>query len=265
MLIMAIKKNKVKFVMDTDWLFDGIIDSEQKQYVLLGYFQKLNKNLEDMKLYPMFTELSLHLGNIQTLLNQNQILYTEKVLSSYDDELIISDLKVKNIPIMADDEYVEYQKILKYSHPKLQDYFGITKSIWSMAYDSIDVRIKKNRVNLESKTGFFYYKTKEELYVWRYSAKKGTKIEDQTKTILKLIYQGSDENLTINNIILNFLSTKEKVKTHKFPVFEVLCDEIFPLEETLVPIFKRKILSYILQTVKSEDKKNKKLLPNGVQ
>jgi hypothetical protein len=61
------------------------------------------------------------------------------------------------------------------------------------------------------------------------------------------------------------LSTKEKVKTRKFPVFEVLCDEIFPLEETLVPIFKRKILSYILQTVKSEDKKNKKLLPNGVQ
>ena len=68
-----IKKNKVKFVMDTDWLFEGIIDSEQKQYILLNYFQKLNKNLEEMKVYPMFTELSLHLGNIQTLMNQNQM------------------------------------------------------------------------------------------------------------------------------------------------------------------------------------------------
>ena len=146
--------------MDTDWLFEGIIDSEQKQYILLGYFQKLNKNLEEMKVYPMFTELSLHLGNIQTLLNQNQILYTEKVLSSFDDELIISDLKVKNIPIMAEDEFLEYRKILKYSHPKLQDYFGIAKSIWSIVYNSIDIKVKKNKNYLESKTGFFYYKTK---------------------------------------------------------------------------------------------------------
>jgi hypothetical protein len=251
--------------MNTDWLFDGIIDSEQKQYVLLGYFQKLNKNLEEMKIYPMFTELSLHLGNIQTLLNQNQILYTEKVLSSYDDELIISDLKLKEIPVMADDEYLEYQKILKYSHSKLQDYFNVTKSIWSMAYDSIDIRIKKNKINLQSKTGFFYYRTKEELYVWKYSTRKEPNSEDIDRTFLKLIHQGSENDLTINNIILNFLSTKEQVKTHKFPVFEVLCDEIFPLEETLVPIFKRKILSYIVQTVKKEDKKNKKSLPDGIQ
>ena len=107
-----VRKNKLKFVMDTDWLFEGVIDSEQKQYILLGYFQKLNKNLEEMKVYPMFTELSLHLGNIQTLLNQNQILYTEKILSSFDDELMLSDLKVKNIPVMAEDEFLEYQKIL---------------------------------------------------------------------------------------------------------------------------------------------------------
>ncbi len=251
--------------MDTDWLFDGIIDSEQKQYILLGYFQKLNKNLEEMKIYPMFTELSLHLGNIQTLRNQNQILYTDKLLSSYDDELIISDLKVKDIPVMADDEYLEYQKILKYSHSKLQDYFTVTKSIWSMAYDSIDIRVRKNKINLESKVGFFYYKTKEELYVWRYNTRRGYRTDTNTKTFLKLVYQGSNNDLTINNIILNFLSTKEQVKTHKFPVFEVLCNEVFPLEETLVPIFKRKILSYIIQTVKKEDKKNKKSLPDGVQ
>ncbi len=260
-----VRKNKLKFVMDTDWLFEGVIDSEQKQYILLGYFQKLNKNLEEMKVYPMFTELSLHLGNIQTLLNQNQILYTEKILSSFDDELMLSDLKVKNIPVMAEDEFLEYQKILKYSHPKLLDYFGITKSIWSIVYDSININVKKNKNNLESKIGFFYYKTKEVLYVWRYNTRKMSKTDIQSKTFLKLIYQGKEDDLTINDIILNFLSTKEKVKTHKFPLFEVLCDEIFPLEETLVPIFKRKIMSYIIQTVKKENNQTKKILLNGVQ
>ena len=58
---------KVEFIMDTDWIFQGILDAEQKQYVLLDYFQKLNKHLENMEVYPMFIELSLHLVNIQAL------------------------------------------------------------------------------------------------------------------------------------------------------------------------------------------------------
>ena len=85
---------KVDFIMNTDWLFQGIIDAEQKQYVLLNYFQKLNKHLENMEVYPMFIELSLHLGNIQTLINQNKILYTQKKFLTNDDELLISDLKI---------------------------------------------------------------------------------------------------------------------------------------------------------------------------
>jgi len=257
----GVRKNKVKFVMDTDWLFEGIIDSEQKQYILLNYFQKLNKNLEEMKVYPMFTELSLHLGNIQTLINQNKILYVEKSLSSFDDELLITDLRMKDIPVMADDEYLEYQKILKYSHPKLQDYFGITKSIWAVVYESIQVSVKKNKNNLESNTGFFFYKTKEETYIWRYNTRKIPKSNNETKTFLKLVHQGSLEDLTINDLILKFLSTKEEVKTHKFPVFEVTCNDVFPLEETLVPIFKRKIMAYIAQSIKKEPKK---LLSNGI-
>ena len=153
------RNKKVKFIMDTDWLFEGILDAEQKQYVLLDYFQKMNKHLERMEVYPMFIELSLHLGNVQTLLNQNKILYTDRQLTSNDDELIFSDLKVKDIPVLDDDEIVEYHKILRTIQPQLHDYFNYAKSIWSIVYDSIDVIIKKNKTNLDSKSGFFYYKT----------------------------------------------------------------------------------------------------------
>ena len=71
-----------------------------------------------MKVYPMFIELSLHLGNIQTLLTRNQILYTDKKFKSPDDEIVLSDLKVKDIPNLSDEERDEYKKILKYSQPK---------------------------------------------------------------------------------------------------------------------------------------------------
>ena len=145
------KKNNLKFILNTNWVFEGILESEQKQYILLSYFQKLNKNLDDMKIYPMFTELSLHLGNVQSLINQNRILYTDKTLKSYDDELIINDLKLKDIPSLNTEEFNEYQKILKYSQPKLLDYFNVTKAFWSVVYDSVEVKLKKNKSNLNSK------------------------------------------------------------------------------------------------------------------
>jgi hypothetical protein len=243
-------KQKNKFIMDTDWLFDGILDAEQKQYVLLDYFQKMNKHLERMEVYPMFIELSLHLGNIQTLLTQNKILYVDRKLTSNDDELVLSDLKVKDIPVLDDEEVVEYQKILKSSQPQLHDYFNFAKSIWSIVFDSIDVVVKKNKNNLQSKSGFFSYKTPEILYVWQYTTRKVYKTKGQTKTSLKLVFKGQQNNLTIPQIISTFSKTYEKNNEENNPIFEVFCDDVFPLKETLVPIFKRKILSYVNQNIK---------------
>lgn len=236
--------------MDTDWLFDGILDAEQKQYVLLDYFQKMNQYLERMEVYPMFIELSLHLGNMQTLLTQNKILYTDRKLTSNDDELVLSDLKVKDIPVLDDDELVEYYKILNNSQSQLYDYFNLAKSIWSIVFDSIEVVVKKNKNNLQSKSGFFSYKTTEALYIWQYTTRKVYKTKGQTKTSVKLIFKGQQDNLTIPEIISTFSKTYEKNKESNYPIFEVFCNDVFPLEQTLVPIFKRKILAYINQNVK---------------
>lgn len=250
------QKNRNNFIMDTDWLFDGILDAEQKQYVLLDYFQKMNQYLERMEVYPMFIELSLHLGNMQTLLTQNKILYTDRKLTSNDDELVLSDLKVKDIPVLDDDEVIEYHKILKNSQPQLYDYFNFAKSIWSIVYDSIEVVVKKNKNNLQSKSGFFSYKTPEKVYIWLYTTKKVYKTKGQTKTSIKLIFEGEQNNLTIPQIISTFSKTYEKNNESYYPIFEVFCNDVFPLEQTLVPIFKRKILAYIHQS----DKVVRKLL-----
>lgn len=233
--------------MDTDWIFQGILDSEQKQYVLLNYFQKLNEYLEEMKVYPMFIELSLHLGNIQTLITRNQILYTDKKFKSNDDEIVLSDLKVKDIPKLNDQEFDEYKKILRYSQPKLLDYFNIAKSVWSIVFEQISVTVKKNRKNIANKSGFFYFRNKGNVIIWKYTTRKVKNTISQTKTSLQEIYNGIENDLTIQQIISKFSKTYEKNNEKTYPLFEVNCVQIFPLEETLIPIFKRKILSYISQ------------------
>jgi len=173
------KSRKNDFIMDTDWLFQGIIDAEQKQYILLDYFQKLNKDFEEMKIYPMFIELSLHLGNIQTLLTQNKILYTEKKFKTPDDELLLSDLKLKEIPVLTNEEEDEFQKILKNFQPQFHDYFNFAKSLWTVVYDSIDLKIVKNVENIDRKTGFFYLNHNDITYVWKYTSKKVYKADKQ--------------------------------------------------------------------------------------
>ena len=75
------KKESVKLLMNTDWIFEDPIDSEHKQYKLLGYFQKMNENLDKFKIYPMFIELSLHLANVTSLIKENRICIPTKDLS----------------------------------------------------------------------------------------------------------------------------------------------------------------------------------------
>ena len=41
------KPKRTKFIMDPQWIVEGSIDSEYKEYILMGYFQKLNKYLEE--------------------------------------------------------------------------------------------------------------------------------------------------------------------------------------------------------------------------
>jgi len=245
------KKDDLKFILDTNWVFDGTIDSEHREYVLLSYFQKLNKRLDELKIYPMFTELSLHLCNVQSLINSNRIIYTDKTLKSFDDELTIMDLKTKDIPELNTTEKDEYKKILKYSHTKLIDYFNITKAFWTVVYDATTVKLRKNKKYLNSNTGYFYFQSSTKLYVWKYTFKITNEEHKIKKTTLKLILEQDKEDLTTRQIISKFYKEDTKVKS---PVFEIICNDMFPIDETLLPIFKRKVVSFISQQVKNLEK-----------
>jgi hypothetical protein len=52
--------------MNTDWVFQEPIDFEHKQYVLLDFLQKMDKQLQNLKLYPNFQQISLHISQRYT-------------------------------------------------------------------------------------------------------------------------------------------------------------------------------------------------------
>jgi hypothetical protein len=242
-------KKGFEFLLNTDWLFQTPIDLEHKQYVLLSYFQKLNERFDKFEVYPSFIELSLHFANVRTMISENKMLSTEKKFEYFDDELLVSDLKYNQVPELNIDDNGQYQEILKYATPKIYDYFNIAKSIWGLVNDSISVQLRRNKNELAKKSGYFYYHNKKEktLYVWEYKLKK-TKGSVDYRNVSNQIYSGPREGLTLNDIINNFSKWNKPDANTKYPIFEVVGGDEYPLEQTLLPIFKRRILGYINQS-----------------
>jgi hypothetical protein len=150
---------------------------------------------------------------------------------------------------MSFEEQEEFAKILTLSAPRIMEYFNVAKSVWSLVYDALLIKVKKNKKNIFSNKGYFYYSDQEtkNKYIWEYEIKKAARRSPESKTHVNLIYSEPLNGLTINQIISKFTTwTEEEVKTS--PVFEMISQGVFPIQETLLPLFKRKLISFINQS-----------------
>jgi hypothetical protein len=111
------------------------------------------------------------------------------------------------------------------------------------------MKIKRNKKNILHPKGYFFYTENEskKTYVWEYTIKKETKNNPQSMTNINLIYFDEMGELTIPKIITTFSSFESKDKRMS-PVFHMMSSGIFPVNETLLPLFKRRIAGLISQT-----------------
>jgi hypothetical protein len=248
------RKKKMSFKLNPEWMYKEPLDFEYNKYTLLDYLQKCDKSFDKFELYPNFVELSLHLANIQSIVKENTLLLTNKKFESFDDEILVKELIPKKPRKLTEEEENELDNTIKYSGPKLFDAFNIAKSIWNIAFESIDLYIRKNKEALIAGTGyiFFYRKQNEKLYVWEYEIKSDKKDRSTNRTYLNLIFDGNVDEFTLTQIIETFSKWNQTEYYKQLPIFEIKCSQNFPFEETMVPIIKRKVMSYIFQIVNIE-------------
>lgn len=245
------KRKKIPFKLSPEWMLKEPVDFEFNKYTLLDYLQKCEERFNNLEIYPDFVELSLHLANLQSLSKENTLLLTNKKFESCDDEILVKELISKKPRELSKDEEEELDKTLRYSGPKLFDSFNVAKSIWNLAYDNLDISLRKNKENIETGRGyiFFYRKAEDLIYVWGYEIRKPKKDNINHKTYITEIYKGPPSDLTLNHIIETYSPWKEVEIFKNYPIFEAKCSQNFPLEQTLIPILKRKIIAYVLQVV----------------
>lgn len=248
------RKKKIPFKLNPEWMLKEPVDFEFNKYTLLDYLQKCEKGFNNLEIYPDFVELSLHLANLQSLSKEKTLLLTEKKFESCDDEILVKELVSKKPRELSKEEQEELLKTLEYSGPMLFDSFNIAKSIWNMAYDNLEISLKKNKENINSGKGyiFFYRKSEDLIYVWEFEIKKSRRDKLNNKTYIREIYKGPPSELTLTYIIETYSTWKESENFKFYPIFEARCSHNLPLEQTLIPILKRKVTAYVYQIVNIE-------------
>lgn len=237
--------------MNTDWLFQEPIDLEHKQYVLLDYLQKLDKNLNNFKLYPQFQEISLHLASINLLIDKGQILTLNRVLKDPDDEILISDLSPFDCPQLTKEEIIEVYKVCKFSSEKLTDYFNHAKAIWDIVNDTVSIDPIQNKKNIESKQGLFFLDYKDKTTLYEFVIKPIKKDSFETKCQIKKIAdcKRNEFQTKLQEVKRPLIKNLQDPEIHKnLILFSVHHNNTYPIKETLLPIAKRKIMNYMIQS-----------------
>ena len=240
--------------MKTNWIFKSPIDLEHKQYVLLDYLQKVEKEITDLKLYPAFQQITLHLANVNLAQNKTQYLTIIPKNVEPDQEILLSEIKYHSPRNITEEDREVIKDIVTYSKERLTHVFLIAKSLWEIVNESISLNLIKNSEQIMTGSGYFKFTYDNKLHVYEYRLR--SEIPDDLSTqklFVNEIYCGEPKGLyqlTVDNTtFFNPDITKEDL-VKLLPLFEVNIDQKFPLKESLLPLIKRKVTNYILQTVK---------------
>lgn len=223
-----------------EWLFRHPIDFEYNKYVALNYIKSSEGRLNDLKIYPDLHDITINLINIASISKENKTISLTRQLNEYDDEIVIGDFKYDQIPELLNKDKTEVNRTINFTYPKFLDLFNFAKSIWSLAFDNIDVKLKKNKTASRT-SGYFYYfdKTKKLLYIYSYDIL----LDDgkyNSNSSFNEVYCGDYDNKI--SIIKVFDKLKENGCDITKQLYEITSTQDFPVRETVLPIAKRKII-----------------------
>ena len=248
--------------MNTDWVFQEPIDFEHKQYVLLDFLQKMDKQLQNLKLYPNFQQISLHLASINLITEKGQYLTLTRLLKDPDDEILISDLLANSLPLFTKEEILEIYKVCLFSNDRIKDFFNQAKALWDVANDSISIEPIQNPKNIEPKEGLFFIKDNGLTYLYEFTIKLIKKGAVDTKCVIKKVCICEEDSFEekLSEVKKSLIKNINDPKIYKnLIVFKVHHTEQFPFKETLLPISKRKVMNYMIQSklIKNKNLTNK--------
>ncbi len=222
-----------------NWLTEGIIDFEYKQYQLLAYFKRVKESFTRVELYPYLSDLVFHYRNLLQVKNNHSLLR-----NSFPKELSPEGLKnlELNYKRMIEDDAVmqELDAIMEFALPK----FKSSLDEGAFIYDYVESRCEISPVGLTSlyaNEGYLFVTQppEKETYVYRYQVtlfEQSTELMRGIHTQYLLTAPRSISN-TYERLKLTLMSQYSELPNPS--VYLILSKLKFPLDKTLMPVAKR--------------------------
>ena len=227
------------------WFVEGYIDFELKKYTLLAYLQQINKYFNENKLYPQLSDLIFHYNNIVAFRENKKHLqeHFPKKLTGVQ----IEKLQTLYEQMIEDDELMqELEEIINYSADEMKTTISSGAEIYEFVEDNMLIS-PIGIIPLDVKEGYFFLSagnTKDtSVYHYRLSffEKHDEKYRTMKTSYIDIWYRSMAN--TYENIKYDLIRSNNKLSNPA--VYSIETELTFPIEETLLPIAKRRLLKYI--------------------
>lgn len=252
-------------MLPSGWIYEKHIDLEYQSYLLLSYLKTVAESFGQSKLYPFFPELIFHQKNLLHLKNEKQILAAKfpKDLSGID----FSEKKLKYKYLLRDDEKMEeLNSIVEYSLPKIEHYIDEGNSIFQLVKESLNIS-PVGIIPVYAKEGYLFLSTmvnsrkRASIFQYRFSlftSELSSAAADtnpgpgmdlgpflyniQTQYIATSTISSAN---TFENIKIRLVKNKPELPNPA--TFAIESELSFPVKETLLPVAKKILVSYVIE------------------
>lgn len=227
------------------WFAEGRIDFELKKYTLLAYLQEVTSHFNENKLYPQLADIIFHYNNIIAFRENKK--YLQEHFPKKMTGIQMQKLQLLYEQMIGDDELMqELEDIIHYSAGKMKGAIQSGTGIYEFVEDKLDIA-PVGLVPLDTQEGYFFLSSGNEKStgVYHYRLSIFEKHDEKYRSI---------RTLFIDNWKRSISSTYEQIKSELIKrwndlpnpaVYSIETSLRFPVDETLLPIAKRRLVKFI--------------------
>ncbi len=228
-----------------NWITEGLIDFEFKKYQLLAYLQETNKHFNEMKLYPVLSELIDHYRDLNEL--KSDSIELSKLFPKRLDSIDFQKGKLNYQSKVSEDALMkELSMITEFALPKLVSQIEEGRTIYDYVEDQLEFE-PVGIVPIYNQEGYILMsrEKKNEIHAFRYKSSllhfAGEKFRSISMWLIG-VFQRSLVN-TLEKIKMDLV---REIKELPNPAtWRIHSQQEFPIEETLIPISKRLLLKSV--------------------
>lgn len=231
----------------TDWLTEGPLDFEYRQYALLAYLQTVRQNFGQKRLYP-------DLSDLQRRYQQSRALQESKQALAARFRRSVTGIDLRSLTLTYQPEFTdeaplqELSHILEYAVPRLhhavsegQELYGeVEENVWVSPIGIMPLQRQEGYV-------FVYEALQRQVRVYEYQLlfyNDDTPPSRQLRTTPVEVH-GKSLSTTFEYLKLDLVRRRRHLPNPASYLVESRWP--YPLEETLLPIAQRKVVRAIAE------------------